>query len=103
VVVFAEEFHVLMSELLLMRRVSYRSPFPVLVLREYEVPELRKSVEPVQVVEAPPTLFVKVPPTESVAPLARVKAPALVSEVLLVEVALLAMVQPPVPLERERL
>jgi hypothetical protein len=57
---------------------------------------LRNSTEPDQVVEAPPTEFVKVPPTPRLFPEASVKPAALVSVVSCVEVALSAMVQPPV-------
>ena len=41
---------------------------------EYEVPELRYSVEPVQVVAAPPIALVKVPLTTIICPEAMVKA-----------------------------
>jgi hypothetical protein len=62
------------------------------------VPESRASVEPVHVVAAPPTRFVKVPPTESVFPVARVKELAASNEVFDVVVAFPVTDQPPAAL-----
>ena len=58
------------------------------------MPELRKSVEPVNTVLAPPTELVKVPRTASDLPDAKVKLDALLRVVLLVEVAFPFIVHP---------
>ena len=67
-----------------------------LVLVVYDVPEFKTSVEVAQVVAEPPTLFVKVLPTERNLFAESVKLFAFVSEKLCVEVAFCEIVQPPV-------
>ena len=60
-------------------------------------------MELVKVVAAPPTRLVKVPPTERVVLGERVKELALLSVVLLVDVAFWVMVQPPLLESKVRL
>ncbi len=86
-----------------MMSVPYESPEFDFVLIDELVPELRKSVEPDHVVDAPPTLFVNVPSTSSVWPDESVKLEAFVIVVLAVDVALLVIVHPPVVLLNKRL
>ena len=73
------------------------------MFKEYDVAELRKSVLPVQVVAAPPTALVNVPPTSRVEPLFKVKLLELAIYISRVVVALPVTVHPPLALASTRL